>query len=246
MAIKGRIHSMESFGTVDGPGIRFVVFMQGCPLRCCYCHNPDTWRTDAGTEYTPQQLLEEIIKYKTFMDASGGGVTFSGGEPLLQAEFIYETARLLKQQKISVAIDSSGYVWNDKVREAVKIADLILLDIKSYDPEVYKEITQGSIAPTLKLLDFLRDNNVPVWIRYVLVPGLTDEPDSIRKLAKHLTGYENVEKVELLAFHKMGEYKWRELALDYRLSETAVPDKELILSVKAIFEEYRLKVSANL
>lgn len=197
-------------------------------------------------EYTPQQLVEEIIKYKAFMDASGGGVTFSGGEPLLQAEFIYETTVLLKQYGISVAIDSSGYVWNDKVREAVKMADLVLLDIKSFDPVMYKKITQGSLAPTLKLLDFLRDNNIPAWIRYVLVPGLTDEPDSIRKLARHLAGYANVEKVELLAFHKMGEYKWRELGLDYSLSETAVPDKELILSVKAIFEEYQLKVSANL
>lgn len=246
MALTGRVHSVESFGTVDGPGIRYVVFMQGCPLRCCYCHNPDTWSPQGGREYSSQQLADEIIKYKAFMDASGGGVTFSGGEPLLQAEFIYEAAVLLKQQGISVAIDSSGYIWNEWVEKAVKIADLMLLDIKSFDPEIYKRITGVELAPTLKMLEFLKENNIATWVRYVLVPGLTDDIESIRKLAGHLGGYKNVERLELLAFHKMGEYKWERLGLDYRLSATKEPDRELMLEVKAIFEEYNIKVSANI
>jgi len=246
MALTGRVHSVESFGTVDGPGIRYVVFMQGCPLRCCYCHNPDTWNTQGGREYSPQQLVDEIIKYKAFLDAGGGGVTFSGGEPLLQAEFIYEAALLLKKQGITVAIDSSGYIWNEWVREAVKMADLLLLDIKSFDPELYKRITGVELAPTLKLLDFLRDNNIATWVRYVLVPGLTDDKDCIRRLAQHLGRYPNVERLELLAYHKMGEYKWERLGLDYKLSATVEPSKELMLEIKAIFEENNIKVSANI
>lgn len=246
MALTGQIHSVESFGAVDGPGIRYVVFMQGCPLRCRYCHNPDTWSRQGGREYSPQQLVDEIIKYKAFMDASGGGVTFSGGEPLLQAEFVYETAVLLKSHGISVAIDSSGFVWNEWVRKAVKMADLLLLDIKNFDPELYKKITGVELAPTLRLLDFLRDNNIAVWIRYVLVPGLTDNRDSIGRLAKHLSGYKNVEKLELLAFHKMGEYKWQQLGLDYKLSAAKEPDRELMLEIKAIFEENNIMVSANI
>jgi len=237
---------MESLGTVDGPGIRFVVFMQGCPLRCLYCHNPDTWELDAGTEYSPQQLVEEIIKYKAFMQASSGGVTFSGGEPLLQADFLLATSELLKEQGISVAIDTSGFIWNDKAKEAVKMADIILLDIKNFNHEVYKMLTGVSLEPTLKMLDYLRDNNITTWVRYVLVPGLTDNTDSIRKLAEHLKGFKNVEKVELLAFHKMGEYKWKKLGLEYKLADTDVPDKKLMLEVKGIFEDNNIKVSANI
>lgn len=246
MELTGRIHSMESFGTVDGPGIRYVVFMQGCLLRCRYCHNPDTWNLNAGTEYTPRQLVDEVVKYKAFMDCSGGGVTFSGGEPLLQAEFICAAAGLLKQQGISIAIDTSGFVWNDKVSEAVKMADIVLLDIKNFDPGVYKKLTGVSLTPTLNMLDFLRDNNIITWIRYVLVPGLTDNLDSIRSLSKHLSCYGNVKRLELLPFHKMGEYKWKELGLDYKLADTTEPDNELMLKVKSIFEENNIVVSANI
>ncbi|MDI9487725.1 MAG: 4Fe-4S cluster-binding domain-containing protein, partial [Bacillota bacterium] len=132
MANPGRIHSLESFGTVDGPGIRFVVFMQGCPLRCQFCHNPDTWEVNKGKEYTPKELMEEIIKYKSFMNFSGGGVTFTGGEPLLQAEFILEVSKLCKAEGISIAIDTSGFIFNDTVKELLKYTDLVLLDIKNY------------------------------------------------------------------------------------------------------------------
>lgn len=245
MSIVGRIHSLESFGTVDGPGIRFVVFMQGCPLRCQFCHNPDTWEVNKGTEYLPQQLADEILKYKSYMEFSGGGVTFTGGEPMLQAEFILEVSKLLKQQNISVAIDTSGYVWNDQVEELLKYTDIVLLDIKNYDPEVYEKVTGVSLSPTLKLLDYLKSKQINTWLRYVLVPGLTDNIESIRALSEHLMQYPNVSRIELLGFHKMGEYKWKELGLEYKLADTKEPGRELLQEVKKIFEGSGIEVSAN-
>jgi pyruvate formate lyase activating enzyme len=246
MSMIGRIHSLESFGTVDGPGIRFVVFLQGCPLRCQFCHNPDTWEVHKGTEFTPEQLTTEIIKYKSYMDFSGGGVTFTGGEPLLQAEFLVEVCKLLKPHGITVAIDTSGYVWNDHVKELLEYADLVLLDIKNYDQVVYKNVTGVSLTPTLKLLDYLKEKEIAVWVRYVLVPGLTDNLDSIRGLSAHLDQYPNVVKIELLGFHKMGEYKWKELGLNYKLSETKEPSRELLMEVKEIFQTNGKNVSASI
>lgn len=243
---KGRIHSLESFGTVDGPGIRFVVFMQGCPLRCRFCHNPDTWDVNKGKEYTPEQLMEEIKRYKSFMDYSGGGVTFTGGEPLLQATFVAVICKMCREQGISVAIDTSGFIWNEHVARALEYTDLVLLDIKNYDPNVYRMITGGALSPTLKLLDYLREKDIKTWIRYVLVPGLTDNTDSIRQLAGFLFNYPNVEKVELLPFHKMGEYKWKELDLDYKLYDTPEPDTALLEEVKKILEESGKEVSLNI
>lgn len=246
MDIVGRIHSLESFGTVDGPGIRFVVFMQGCPLRCQFCHNPDTWEVNKGTEYKPQQLAEEIMKYKSYMQFSGGGVTFTGGEPLLQAEFILEVSKLLKQQGLSIALDTSGYVWNDKVKELLQYTDIVLLDIKNYDYAVYERVTGVSLVPTLQLLDYLKSIKLNTWIRYVLVPGLTDNLQSIRALSVHLKQYPNVSRIELLGFHKMGEYKWKELGLEYKLADTKEPDRELLQEVKRIFEGSGIEVSSNI
>lgn len=241
----GRIHSLESFGTVDGPGIRFVVFMQGCPLRCRYCHNPDTWDVNKGTEYTSKQLIGEVLKYKAFMELSGGGVTFTGGEPLLQAQFVLEACKLLKDENISIAIDTSGFVWNDTVRKVLEYTDIVLLDIKNYDSEVYRKVTGAELAPTLKLLDYLREHNTTTWVRYVLVPGLTDNLESIQKLSKHLRDYPNVEKIELLGFHKMGEFKWRELGLSYQLDQTKEPDTDLLSKVKELLEDSGKPVIAS-
>jgi pyruvate formate lyase activating enzyme len=246
MSVLGRIHSLESFGTVDGPGIRFVVFLQGCPLRCRFCHNPDTWDVHRGTEYTSEQLFNEIIKYKSYMDFSGGGVTFTGGEPLLQAEFVLDVCKMLKEQGISIAIDTSGFIWNDTVQEVLEYTDLVLLDIKNYDPIVYKEVTGVPLDPTLKLLDYLRERKINTWIRYVLVPGLTDNLDSVRKLSVYLDDFPNVGKIELLPFHKMGEYKWKELGLTYTLSDTKEPEKALIVEVKEILEANGKNVSVSI
>lgn len=246
MADIGRIHSLESFGTVDGPGIRFVVFMQGCPLRCLYCHNPDTWDVNKGKEYTPEELMNEIIKYKSYMDYSKGGVTFTGGEPLLQTDFLLEVCRLCKDKGISVAIDTSGFIFNDKVKRLMEYTDLVLLDIKNYDPVVYKALTGVSLNPTLKFLDYLKEKNIPTWVRYVVVPNLTDNLDAVRKLSDYLDGYPNVKKIELLAFHKMGEYKWNELGLDYKLTDTKEPDKELMKQISDILSANGKVVTTNL
>ena len=245
MANYGRIHSLESFGTVDGPGIRFVVFMQGCPLRCQYCHNPDTWDVNKGKQYTPEDLMTEIVKYKSYMDYSKGGVTFTGGEPLLQTDFLLEVSKSCREKGISTALDTSGFIFNDKVKKLLEYIDLVLLDIKNFDPVVYKTVTGVSLSPTLKFLDYLREKNISAWIRYVVVPNLTDNLDSVKKLSDHLDGYPNVEKIELLAFHKMGEYKWRELGLDYKLADTKEPDKELIKKITEILSTNGKVVYAN-
>lgn len=245
MAKPGRIHSLETFGTVDGPGIRFVVFMQGCPLRCQFCHNPDTWDVKKGNEYTPEGLFEEIIKYKSYMDYSGGGVTFTGGEPLLQADFILEVSRMCKSRGISVALDTSGYIYNDAVAELLDYTDLVLLDIKNYDPIVYKTVTGVHLSPTLKFMDILKEKDIATWVRYVVVPELTDNLDNIKKLSNYLDEYPNVEKIELLAFHKMGEYKWEELGLDYKLTDTKVPSKELMKEVMDILSTNGKIVTSN-
>ncbi|HPU64055.1 MAG TPA: pyruvate formate-lyase-activating protein [Mobilitalea sp.] len=245
MANNGRIHSLESFGTVDGPGIRFVVFMQGCPLRCQYCHNPDTWDVNKGKEYTPQELMNEIVKYKSYMDYSKGGVTFTGGEPLLQADFLLEVSKLCKDKGISVAIDTSGFIFNEKVKELLEYTDLVLLDIKNYDPLVYKTVTGVSLSPTLKFLDYLKEKNIATWVRYVVVPNLTDNLDAVKRLSAHLDGYPNVEKIELLAFHKMGEYKWKELGLEYKLADTKEPSKELMKQITEILSTNGKTVTSN-
>lgn len=245
MSITGRVHSLESCGTVDGPGVRFVVFMQGCPLRCQYCHNPDTWDRTKGVEYTSSQLMDEIKKYKSYMKFSGGGVTFTGGEPLLQPEFILEVAKLCKQEKFSVALDTSGFIFNDVVKEILEYTDIVLLDIKNYNPAVYKEVTGVPLKPTLMFLDYLREKNINTWVRYVLVPGLTDNIDSIKELSLYLRDYSNVSKIELLGFHKMGEYKWKSLGFDYKLADTKEPDKKMLKQVKGIFEESGICVTTN-
>ena len=246
MAIIGRIHSIESFGTVDGPGIRFVVFMQGCPLRCQFCHNPDTWDVSKGDEYTAEALMNEIVKYKSYMDYSGGGVTFTGGEPLLQADFILEVSKMCKSKGISVTLDTSGFVFNDTVDELLKYTDLVLLDIKNYDPIVYKTVTGVHLSPTLKFMDILKEKDIAVWVRYVVVPQLTDNLNGIKKLSEYLDGYPNVEKIELLAFHKMGEYKWKELGFDYKLTDTKEPSKELMTRVTEILSTNGKNVLSNM
>lgn len=242
----GKIHSIETCGTVDGPGIRFVTFLQGCPLRCQYCHNPDTWDAKKGIEYTPEALVNEIIKYKSYMKFSGGGTTFTGGEPLLQAEFVKESFALCKKNDISTALDTSGFIFNDKVKEVLEYTDIVLLDIKNFDSNVYKAVTGVALDNTLKFLDYIREKNIKTWVRYVLVPGLTDNVESITKLANHLKEYPNVSRIELLPFHKMGEYKWEELGYTYALKDTKEPSLDLINQVKSIFETSGINVYTNI
>ena len=235
--MKGKIHSLESFGTVDGPGLRFVIFFQGCPLRCLYCHNPDTWDTKhpAAIELTPEELLSEVLKYKNFI--AKGGVTVTGGEPLLQAEFIKEFFQLCKQKNIHTTIDTSGAVFNEKVKETLQYTDLVLLDIKSIHPLTHQKLTGVKQDNTLRFLDYLEEKNIDTWIRHVIVPGYTDKESEWKELAAFLKKYQVVRKVEPLPYHTMGINKYEQLGLDYPLKDTLPISSEQLDKAKAIFEK---------
>ena len=240
--ITGRIHSIESCGTVDGPGIRFVIFTQGCPLRCLYCHNPDCRHIEEGKEVTVDELIEEIQKYRSYMRFSGGGVTVTGGEPLMQPEFVREIFRRCKELGIHTALDTSGYVNLNVAKPVLDYVDLVLLDIKSFDPEIYLKVTNVSLEPTLKFARNISDIKKPTWIRFVLVPNLTDPLHNVEGLAKFVSTLDNVEKVEVLPFHKMGEYKWEQLGYDYKLKDTPPASPELVQQVMDIFRNHGLVV----
>jgi len=238
----GRIHSVETAGAVDGPGIRYVIFFQGCPLRCLYCHNPDTRDPLQGNEMTVEELVSDAIKYRSYMNFSGGGVTISGGEPLLQPEFLIEILKGLKKEGIHTAVDTSGFADLQKVKEVFEYTDLVLLDIKSINPETYKKVTSVDLKPTLKLVEYLNEKSIKTWIRYVVVPDLTDDIEDIEKLADYLAPFKNIEKVEILPFHKMGEYKWETLGYEYKLKDTLPPDSAFVGKVKSIFKQKGLNV----
>ncbi|WP_425448932.1 pyruvate formate-lyase-activating protein [Dethiothermospora halolimnae] len=242
MTIKGMIHSLESCGTVDGPGVRFVVFMQGCPLRCKFCHNPDTWKLKDGKEFTVDEVMNEVKKYKSYMKFSGGGITVSGGDPLMQPKFVAELLKRCKEEKIHTAIDTSGYVNLDIAKDVLEYADLVLLDIKSHNNIVYKDLTGVSNEPTLKFANYLSSINKPMWVRYVLVPHITDNMEDINSLGKFLSNLNNIEKLEVLPFHKMGEFKWDELGYDYELKNTRPPSEDSVKKVIDVFRGYGLRV----
>ena len=238
--MKGYIHSFESFGTKDGPGIRFVLFLQGCPLRCLYCHNVDTWDLkNKKYMFTPEETMKEISKVKGFIKT--GGITVSGGEPLMQPEFILELFRLCKNENIHTAIDTSGYFLNDKIKEVLELTDLVLLDIKHIDPVKYKSLTSVELKPTLDFMDYLSKINKPVWVRYVLVPGYTDDEKDLRAWAKYVSNFKNVERVDILPFHQMASYKWEGLGRTYELQDTPAPSKEEIEKAEEIFKYFGLK-----
>lgn len=242
--IKGRIHSLESFGTVDGPGIRFVVFMQGCPLRCLYCHNPDTWdiHTPANYEMTPSELLNEVLKYKTYIRR--GGVTATGGGPLLQAPFLTEFFRLCREEGIHTALDTSGYIYTPKALEVLQYTDLVLLDIKAFDPDQYVSLTGVKLNNTLRFLDYLEQHKIDTWIRHVIVPGITDNDDQLESLARYLQNYSVIRKVELIPYHTMGVHKYEQLGMKYKLDGVDPLSAERLENAKEIFLRYNLPLSA--
>lgn len=240
--VTGRIHSIETCGTVDGPGIRFVIFTQGCYLRCLYCHNPDTRNPHDGSEVTVDELISEIQKYRSYMRFSGGGVTISGGEPLMQPQFVKEIFQRCKELGIHTALDTSGFPSLTESKPALEWVDLVLLDIKSFDPHTYLQATGASVEHTLDFARYLSEINKPTWIRFVLVPNLTDDPKNIEGLAQFISTLKNVEKVELLPFHKMGEYKWKELGYTYLLKDTLTPTPEQIQKAKDCFMRYGISV----
>lgn len=231
----GKIHSIETFGTVDGPGIRFVIFMQGCTLKCKYCHNRDTWNFNSGTPTSLDELVKEILNYKSYMDNSGGGVTVSGGEPLLQVEFVTELFKELKARKIHTALDTAGSIpISSKIKELLKYTDLVLLDIKHIDEQKSINLTGVSNKNNLEFAKYLSNINIPVWIRQVLVPGYTDDKFDLQSLKKFINTLKNVEKIEILPYHNLGKFKWEELGDTYELENVIPPSQEDIDKAKHI------------
>lgn len=211
------IHSFESFGTVDGPGIRFVIFFQGCALQCKYCHNRDTWSMNPNNIISIDEIIEKILTYKNYIKPTGG-VTASGGEPLLQAKFLINLFKKLKQHNLHLAIDTSGMVeLTDDIKELLSLTDLVLLDIKHIDDEKCKQLVGFSNKKELKFAKYLSDNNIPMWIRQVIVPGFTDDEEDLIKLKEFISSLKTVKKVEFLAYHNLGEYKWESLGYKYEL-----------------------------
>lgn len=229
----GYIHSYESFGAVDGPGLRFVVFMSGCPMRCLYCHNPDTWKQNRDNKVTPDELIEKIIPYKNFI--ANGGVTVSGGEPLMQAEFCEEFILKCKRNKLHTAIDTSGIIPLSASAKAIELADLILLDIKDIDDNDCITLTGHSNKNALETLDYCEKIGKPVWIRHVILPQYTLKPDKLKRLAQYLKPFKCIQKIELLPYHTIGKYKWDELNLNYKLEGIEPPSDEDVNEAKRIF-----------
>lgn len=233
----GYIHSFESLGALDGPGIRFVIFMQGCHMKCKYCQNRDTWRTNCGKQYSVEEVINRILKYKNYFIASNGGVTFSGGEPLLQSKFLIDVCTRLKQEKISVTIDTSGNLeLTDDIKNVIDLADLFLLDIKCINDEVCKDLIGFSNEKELTFAKYLSEKNKKMWIRQVLVPGYTDKKEDLENLKRFVDSLKTVEKVEILPYHDMGKHKWKELGLKYQLENVRTPTDEEIKSAKKILE----------
>ncbi len=239
---EGYVHSVETAGTVDGPGMRFVVFLTGCPLRCLYCHNPDTRKMKDGKLTRAADLVKEISQYADFFKRTGGGVTISGGEPLLQQDFVTAIFKACKAIGVHTALDTSGFSVTPVRDELLAVTDLVLLDIKSFNPETYRRVTSQGLEPTLGFARRLAAMGKPMWVRCVIVPDLTDKLEDLAVLADFLKGLGNVEKVEVLPFHKMGEAKWKELGLPYELAETQPPSAELMKTIRALFMEQGLAV----
>ena len=231
----GYIHSIETMGLVDGPGIRVVVFMQGCPLRCIFCHNPDTWIPDKNLEISTTDLVDRIRKFRPYFEDSGGGVTFSGGEPLLQSSFLAETLKICKKAGINTCVDTAGTGYNkDDLEEIFKWTDLFLLDIKAIDPDNYLKITGKSQDEFNYFKEELIKHHKNVWLRQVIIPGINDTEEYILKLKEYIKTFDNVLKVELLPYHTLGVSKYEKLGIPYSLKGVEALSKEKLEELKEI------------
>lgn len=237
--IKGYVHSIESFGSVDGPGVRFVVFLSGCKMRCQFCHNPDTWQLKSGTEYTADNLLKKAMAYRPYWKDKGG-ITVSGGEPLLQIDFLLEFFKKAKDKGINTVLDTSGNPFTQdepfysKFTELMQYTDLVLLDIKHIDDERHRALTGHSNKNILQMAEKLSDMQKPVWIRHVLVPGISDRDEYLEELAGFVGTLKNVERAEVLPYHTLGVFKWESLGIKYPLEGVAPPTKERVENAKII------------
>lgn len=240
----GNIHSIETFGTVDGPGIRYVVFTQGCLLRCQYCHNADTWEIGSGKQMSVSEIVADLKSYLPFIEPSGGGITVSGGEPLLQIPFLLELFKECKKLGIHTTIDSSGGcfstapLFQEQLKELLEYTDLLLVDLKHIDRKKHLKLTGMANDHILEFARFLSERKKPVWIRHVLVPGVTDNLDDLEKLGKFIGELNNIEKIEVLPYHKLGVYKWEALGLEYPLKNIEPPSDQMVETAYGLLSKH--------
>jgi pyruvate formate lyase activating enzyme len=240
--MSGRIHSLESFGTVDGPGVRYVVFVQGCPMRCAYCHNPDTWEMNGGTVMEASYIIEQYERNKSFY--KGGGITVTGGEPLMQIDFLLELFTLAKEKEINTCIDTSGIAfnpankaWMEKLDQVLAKTDLVMLDIKHIDPEKHKELTSQPNDKILAFAEYLAEKGIDIWIRHVIVPGITDDDKYLYKLGYFIGGLKTLRALDALPYHTMGKVKYEKLGIPYRLEGVEPMDKDKLIEKKQVILE---------
>ena len=232
-----KVHSYESMGTYDGPGLRLVVFLQGCPFRCLYCANPDTIAFDGGTPTEPEHIINMAVNQKPFF-GKRGGVTFSGGEPTAQAKDLIPVVKGLKEQGIHICIDTNGGIWNPAVEELLKEIDLVLLDVKQINPERHQNLTERSNEQTLKTAQWLEANERPFWLRYVLVPGISDFEEDIRAFGEFFKDFKMLQRVEILPYHTLGIHKYETMGQEYKLKDTKTNTPEQLDRALALFKEY--------
>ncbi|MBE6050782.1 MAG: pyruvate formate lyase-activating protein [Clostridium sp.] len=243
---KARIHSIESFGSVDGPGVRFIVFLKGCHMRCQFCHNPDTWEMKDGQLKTADELLAQALRYKSYWK-KGGGITVSGGEPLLQIDFLIEFFTKAKAKGVHTTLDTSGNPFTrkepffSKFNELMKVTDLVLLDIKQIDEIEHKKLTGWSNSNIIDMAEYLSEINKPVWIRHVLVPGGSDNDEQLIKLDKFISTLNNVDRIQVLPYHTLGTFKWEELGMEYPLKDVQPPTKERVANANELLHTNEYK-----
>lgn len=243
--VTGRVHSVESFGTVDGPGVRFVVFFEGCPMRCLYCHNPDTWAASAGMEYTAGELLRRMLRNRTFY--STGGITATGGEPMQQMDFLLALFTLAKEEGIHTCLDTSGVFFRregavlEKIDRLLAVTDLVMLDIKHMDDEIHKKLTGHTNRNILDFAAYLHEKKVPTRIRHVIVPGYTDTEDEWQALGRFLGGFDNLEKVETLPYHSLGKAKYENLGIPYPMGDAPQLTEKDAARARSVIKEAMLQ-----
>lgn len=240
----GKIHSMESFGSADGPGVRYLIFLQGCKMRCKYCHNPDTWNMSEGEEYTADEVLQKALRYRNYWK-NNGGITVSGGEALLQIDFVLDLFQKAKEKKIHTTLDTSGNPFTkempffEKFQELIKVTDLFLLDIKHINTEAHKKLTGQTNENILEMAKYLSDNGKDMWIRHVLVPGYTDSEEQLMELRDFVKSLKTVKRFEVLPYHTLGVFKWEQLGVPYALEEVNPPTEEEVERANRILETER-------
>lgn len=238
--MKGKIHSLESFGTVDGPGVRYVVFVQGCPMRCAYCHNPDTWPLHGGTEMSPEEIYEQYQRNEGFYKT--GGLTVTGGEPLMQIDFLIDLFTLFKSHNVHTCLDTSGIAyhpkrtaeWMAKLDHLMTLTDLVMLDIKHIDPEKHRALTRQSNEGILAFCHYLNEKKVDTWIRHVVVPTITDDPKYLYELGYFIGQFSNIKALDILPYHTMGTVKYEKLGIDYPLKDIPAMEKSEAIELKKI------------